>query len=283
MGLTSLPSRSVGSLGPTKIDPKSRTPNVRSVHADEWNEAMDRVVELADTVGLEDGTTEGSLVETLRLADAPTITRRWSFFDDFEVDGTLSTGNWTVTQTNGGYQSPGAIGTSESDGFGWIEIYCLNSGGANASLDGNNAVVRADRDPTFRARIKLPSSLAATQVFFGLRDSTSDAHYARAFTSLAGAWWLACDSPSGTPSLANSGVSATAGGVYEVRIALTGGTSATLAVRADGSAEWLVIATVSTAASIPSGANALRPFFKIERASGGGELRVDWCHVEGDV
>ena len=47
MGLDSLPTRTTGSLGPTKVDEAPAPDLVHHVTAAEWNEAADRIAEIA--------------------------------------------------------------------------------------------------------------------------------------------------------------------------------------------------------------------------------------------
>lgn len=92
MGLTTLPTTADDSVGRDKAD-RAPAPNLNEyITASEWNEVKNRVVEIANALGLGDGSTVGSVEEAL-LTAAPSLQfgrelMRWNKTDTSQFEST---------------------------------------------------------------------------------------------------------------------------------------------------------------------------------------------------
>lgn len=70
MGIKKLPTRTDDSLGRIKEDKKPAVDKTTQLSASEYNALADAVVEIAETIGLEDGSTPGSIEARLAALEA---------------------------------------------------------------------------------------------------------------------------------------------------------------------------------------------------------------------
>lgn len=114
MGLTSIPTETSGSLGTDKFDRYPRANETDSISADEWNTAKRAIAEMAPVIGLEDGSTEGSLVAKAPVSAVKTAdeTRASSatLADDAELSVTVKAGTYSIRAT--------LFGMLDSDPYG---------------------------------------------------------------------------------------------------------------------------------------------------------------------
>lgn len=280
-GFDSLPTRTTGSLGPTKVTKSPPTDNVGSISAIDWNAAMDALMTLATRLGLADGSTAESIERALRRG-AP-VDGRFSFFDDFNAlrSGASAEEPW-AEYTGGTGSVDGVIDadTAPADefGFGVLKL------SAPATSDYAGIVHRGDplrpsvHDPEFVARVRMPDTFGDCKVEIGFADQANTS-YLRLATTAAGAWEVQARSEvnATADTVGLDGDAPVAGSWVEVRITLIDGA---VAIYVDGEARALSAAL--DANSIPQGVDVLSwQCTASEVSSPGGSIYVDWMGVSG--
>lgn len=283
MALSTLPSRTSGSLGPVKLDERAAPTSLHHISAAEWNSACDWIVRIAESLGLGDGSVEGSLADLARHVDAPWLTDRWNLFDDFFIINIASTGDWTLSTAGSGTLTNPSISGSPDSGVGWIALNIVDAASSESELIGKNEVIRADRNPIMHARVRLPA-LAYSQCDIGFSNAAGTV-YAFARAGSDGSWHILSGSVQGGDAASREIGAVDDGATLELRFELVGGTSFRVWLRLDGEDEWSELEGAGLdAAMIPTGDEGLRPMFRITRTGAGGaeSMHVDWCHVSGE-
>jgi len=283
MGLDSLPTRTTGSLGPTKVDEAPAPDLVHHVTAAEWNEAADRIAEIAAVLGLGDGSTNGSAFAALmRAVSKPGAGfGRWAFSDDFDCLRNGTDQPWSTSVTGSGSisgiidaGSPPAI----SDGFGWLGL-AAGPGAGTALLIHRTELLRVSTHAPLelRARVQLPSDLATGIVKVGFYGSGGASSLLLESTT-AGEWRVTTTSDfgAGADAVVITNLAPVGGTPADVHLILSADQS--VAVYIDG--ELAELDAVPVAASVPQ-AEDLLAWEVFLSATGSVEAFVDYVAVSG--
>lgn len=278
MGIATLPTKSDESLGREKTTPPSdgfeRVFDPRyDVSPTEHNRRTDLLVELAETIGLEDGSTAGSIEARLPGSD------RWRFFDDFHDDPTSNV-RWTLVAGGAGSNIgliPASAAPASAEGMGWCEITSGGDVASSPAIRSLEAIFRRGQGPIFEARVKLPATLANAAFVAGLQFGT-DPTYALITTKDNGKWevLIGSDGIPDSDSLELTTPVPAGGGIYTVRIELLAA-SATARFYIDN----VLVATLLTATPLTT--EALHAVVRCQRKAGaGGTVYVDYVDIRGE-
>lgn len=293
-GLTVLPTRTAASIGREKVELAAAADDVHYLLTAEWNRAADAIVAMAARLGLGDGTTAGSIEALLRSINTPsqrsTLYPNFADFDDFGELLSTTPNRWILDTGASGSGAIIAADTAPADtrGFGWATLTTANLASSYADLYRRHNLVRGDHNPVFRARVRLPTTFANATTLFGFRE-LSDLSYAKIGTNASGEWTAAIKSNAGasTSSLTTiPGVTApSAGGIYDLRIELSGGQSVSFYMKPDGGTEELVASAdiVSHPNSLPDAADVLSWGARIDRVASTSAIWVDYIDVRGEA
>lgn len=130
MGLTALPTNEDGSLGRDKVDLDAVPELQHYVPAQEYNNLVDAVVDLAEEVGLSDGSTPGSLVK--RIGDIEggggDLILEWNGVD---ISQFAAAETWNSAAQGGGNATPGTLSVAVDAAApgGKVLRYETNGGG----------------------------------------------------------------------------------------------------------------------------------------------------------
>lgn len=270
MGLTSLPTLTDESLGRLKIE--TAVPDLdRWIAGAEYNRFRQALVNLAQTIGLQDGTTQGSLESRLPSRE------RIYVFDDLDV---VNASARFSTAFGGAGADAGVVDPSDalvqSKGFGWVYLDVTASGNSAILVQTGGVFLPPGSDPVMRARVKLPTSaIARWQVTVGLSNDGASC-FARVQTKTDGTWELQIQTPvPESDSIVLPGVTAVAGSIYEIEIRVVA--EAVIAVTING-----VSYTYSGAAQFLGSHPATAPFVLLNWVSStGGMAYVDWVELQG--
>lgn len=277
MGIATLPTKTDDSIGREKTTPSSdgfeQTFDPRSeVSPTEHNRRTDLMIEIATAVGLEDGSTPGSIEARLGGASS------WRFFDDFHDDPSSNV-RWALVAGGAGstIQVIAASAAPASvEGMGWCELTSGGDPGSSPAIRTVEAIFRRGQGPIFEARVKLPATLANAAFVAGLQFGT-DPTYALITTKDNGKWevLIGSDGIPGTDSLELTTPVPAGGGIYTVRIEL---------LAAEATARFYIddvlVATLNT--DTPLTTEALHAVVRCQRkAAGGGSVFVDYVDIRG--
>lgn len=281
MGLTSIPTETSGSLGTDKVDRYPRATESDTLSASEWNVAKQAIAELSAAEGLGDGSTPGSKSAMLLEVNAPASgVDRFAVVDDFDVPLPTGAGRWLSTVSGGSYSYLGAD-SAPQEGFGWVRLASGGAGGnysefTYALAEVFKAAVHAlvAQPLVFRARVKLPASLANTVIKVGFRNVADTVRCL--LTTNTSAQWVA-----DTASAAGGGSGTTVGSgtpvaatVYDIKIVIAG-TTAQFYVND-------VLVATRSGTSIPQGADIMTALLRSQfAATATGNLEVDYVSIRG--
>jgi hypothetical protein len=274
-GLTAIPTRTTGSLGPTKVDEAAAADNVHSIAASDWNAAAAAIVAIAERLGINDGSQPGTLEDMILAASSD----RFGFFDDFAALNSHAEGPWEILVSGTGSDDGITDAASApASGFGWRKL-SVGAGAGYAFLQSRqNLMVLSTHGPVeLRARVKLPVTLASAVAAVSLSDVAYGSQVALQ-TTVGGAWEVYAISAAGgnDDTQAVTNVTPSAGGVVEIRMLLSDGA---VSIYIDDVLCELAAPLASDA--VPQGADPLAALLACTYAAGADSMSVDYVALTG--
>jgi len=235
-GLIVLPELRDGSLGRAKSDRFQRWDLSTQVSAGEHNVLRTAVYELAQAIGLADGSVSGTLVAILLRGLAPQgvapsyLAPAWyqgqipSFVDsnlgsfaDIEEWTRVNASRWLLTQVASGSYGISS-GSTEPNAIGSLRLIATGSGDGIHLVDSKTWFV-AGHWPVLRARVKVPADLADATLQVGFGDHVTGSHQYAALLSPQPAGWDCITYDAGSPTTAaDQGTAPTPDGWHDTRI-----------------------------------------------------------------
>lgn len=274
-GLTAIPTRTTGSLGPTKVDEAPPADNVRSVSASDWNAAAEAIVAIAERLGINDGSQPGTIEDMILAASAD----RFGFFDDFIALNSHAEGPWEILVSGTGADDGITDAASApASGLGWRKLSVGAGVGYTFLQSRQNLVVLSTHGPIeLRARVQLPATLASASAAISISDVAYGSQVALQ-TTAGGAWEVYAISAAGgnDDTQAVTNIVPSAGGVVEIRMLLSDGS---VSVYIDDVLCELAAPLASDA--VPQGADPLAVLVACLYAAGADSVSVDYVALTG--
>lgn len=266
MGLTSIPTEVDNSLGRDKQNIDAPENYAIQPVAGEYNVLKHAIKGLCDSVGLGDGTTQGSLEQLARAVNDPAGARPDDFvlIDDFYL---LDTDRWTEREIATGDASicVGNSGDGSDHGAGLLLLNC-SAVNDEAGVIETNKFINGGHSPRITTYLKTPGG-ASDELTFGLVDTWPSPTYYAYFRNSSGAWSIYSKSAN---SDSDTGLGTCAiNTYYKLSIEIDDDSEARFYV------DDVLIGTLDGTDAIPTASNELGCFVNVKQA--GSPL---WCYID---